>query len=139
MEALKEATQSAQAVPDVEGRAEAPGAPAPEGLRGGLDDEGRRARERRRKRARAVRQGFVGALVLGAAVAAVLALRPRPVPVDVAGAARGPLVVAIEETGVARVKDRYVVSAPVTGTVSRQLREPGDAVREGEVVAEIAP
>ena len=32
-----------------------------------------------------------------------------------------------------------VVSAPVTGTVSRQLLEPGDSVAEGQVVAEIAP
>ena len=69
----------------------------------------------------------------------VWALRPRPVPVDVATAARGGLVVAVEETGVARVKDRYVVSAPVAGVVSRQLLEPGDAVAEGQVVAELAP
>jgi HlyD family secretion protein len=37
------------------------------------------------------------------------------------------------------VKDRYVVSAPASGSVSRQLFEPGDAVREGDAVAEIAP
>jgi HlyD family secretion protein len=103
------------------------------------DDEGRRARELRRKRLRTVRRGVLALLVLGAVVATVLALRPRPVPVDVVAAARGPLVVAIEETGIARVKDRYVVSAPVSGTISRQILEPGDVVREGDVVAEIAP
>jgi HlyD family secretion protein len=59
--------------------------------------------------------------------------------VDAAAAVRGPLEVAIKETGVARVRDRYVVSAPVTGLVSRQILEPGDAVLEGQSIAEIAP
>ncbi|HSD22477.1 MAG TPA: HlyD family efflux transporter periplasmic adaptor subunit, partial [Anaeromyxobacter sp.] len=139
MEALKEAAQSPQPSSHVEERSDAPREPAPEALRRTPDDEGRRARERRRRRMRGVRRGVLGVLVLAAAVGAVLALRPRPVPVDVAPAARGGLVVAIEETGIARVRDRYVVSAPVSGTVSRQLLEPGDAVAEGQAVAEIAP
>jgi HlyD family secretion protein len=88
---------------------------------------------------RAVRRGLLGVVLLGAAVGIVLALRPRPVPVDVAPAARGALIVAIEETGITRVKDRYVVSAPVSGTMSRQLLEPGDQVAEGQTVAELAP
>jgi HlyD family secretion protein len=139
MEALKEAAQSRQPLPQVEERSDAAEEAAPEVLRRTSDDEGRRARERRRRRMRAVRQGLLGVVILAAAAGAVLALRPRPVPVDVATATRGSLVVAIEETGMARVRDRYVVSAPVSGTVSRQLLEPGDAVEEGQVVAEIAP
>jgi HlyD family secretion protein len=102
--------------------------------------EGARAeRELRRRRMRTARQGLLVLFVVAVAVAVVLALRPRPVPVDAAVAARGTLVVAIEETGVARVKDRYVISAPVTGTISRQLLEPGDAVAERQVIAELAP
>jgi HlyD family secretion protein len=61
------------------------------------------------------------------------------VPIDEGRVQRGPLVVAIEETGVTRVKDRYLVSAPTTGRVSRLLLEPGDTVREGDALAEIAP
>lgn len=139
MEALKQAAQSGQSPSNVEGRSDAPQEPAPEVLRRTTDDQGRRARERRRKLMRAVRRSLLGVLILAAAVGVVLALRPRPVPVDVATAARGSLVVAIEETGIARVRDRYVVSAPVSGTVSRQLLEPGDRVPERQVVAEIAP
>jgi HlyD family secretion protein len=78
-------------------------------------------------------------LLLVALAGAVLALRPRPVPVDVAQAERGALVVAIEEPGVTRVKDRYTVSAPVTGHASRLSLEAGDAVREGDSLAELAP
>src|SRR6185436_10450366 len=103
------------------------------------DSTRRQARDRRRALGRSLRQG---ALVLGlvaAALGTVLALRPRPVPVDIALVARGPLVVAIQETGKTRVKDRYRVSAPATGRVSRLLLEPGDLVREGDTLAEISP
>jgi HlyD family secretion protein len=98
-----------------------------------------RMRERKRAVARTVRRGLLGFTVAGGLVATVFALRPRPVPVDVAEAIRGPLVVAIEESGMTRVKDRYLVSASATGTVSRSLLEPGDSVKQGDVLAEIAP
>jgi HlyD family secretion protein len=139
MDASKEAVQLVQSPSHPAERADAPQEPAPQTLRRRADDAERRARERRRKLMRAVRRGLLGIVVLGGAVGGVLALRPRPAPVDVATAARGSLVVAIEETGIARVRDRYVVSAPLSGTVSRQLLEPGDRVEEGQAVAEIAP
>src|SRR6478735_176673 len=72
------------------------------------------ARERRKRLARSIRQALLGLVILGASVASVLALRPRPVPIDVARASRGPLAVVIEEAGMTRVKDRFLVSAPVT-------------------------
>lgn len=105
----------------------------------GADPTRRKARERRRRAARNVRQALLGAVLLAAAAAAVLALRPQPVPVDVARAVRGPLVVAVEEDGVTRVKDRFLVSAPVGGRLSRVALEAGDAVKEGDALAEIAP
>jgi HlyD family secretion protein len=96
-------------------------------------------RERRRALLRNLRHALISLVLLGAAVVAVLSLRPRAVPIDAARAERGPLVVAIEETGMTRVKDRYLVSSPTTGRVSRLLLEPGDSVREGDTLAEIAP
>src|SRR6478736_2197705 len=97
------------------------------------------ARERRKRLARSIRQALLGLLILGATVASVLALRPQPVPIDVARALRGPLAVVIEEDGMTRVKDRFVISAPVTGSLFRLALEPGDPVREGDALAEIAP
>jgi HlyD family secretion protein len=126
-------------------KAPQPAAPAAELAPGAVSlDAGdragrRRGRERRRSLLRLLRRGLLGVVVLGGATLAVLALRPRPVPVDVARAESGPLVVAIEESGKARVKDRYVVSAPVTGSLSRLVLEPGDTVKEGDALAEIAP
>jgi HlyD family secretion protein len=106
------------------------------GARGALP---RSARERRRALARNLRHAMLALGLVAAMVLAVWAMRPRAVPIDEARVERGPLVVAIEETGVTRVKDRYVVSAPTTGRVSRLLLEPGDGVREGDALAEMAP
>jgi HlyD family secretion protein len=78
-------------------------------------------------------------LLAAATVAVILALRPRPVPVDVAQTTRGLLVVAVEESGKTRVKDRYVVSAPAAGNLSRVMLDAGDVVEAGDTLAEIAP
>jgi HlyD family secretion protein len=115
------------------------GAPAARALSGPRDEVRHHARERRRRLAHRLRQGLLVAALLAATAGAVAALRPRPVPVDVARAARGPLVVAIEESGMTRVKDRYLVSAPASGLVSRLPLEAGDAVGEGDTLAEVAP
>jgi HlyD family secretion protein len=108
-----------------------------------LDREGaaarHRARERRRTAARRVRQALGGLALVAGVVAAGLALRPSPVPVDVAVARRAPLSLVIEETGVTRVKDRFVVSSPVSGSLSRISFEPGDLIREGDALAQLAP
>jgi HlyD family secretion protein len=106
---------------------------------GESDPTRRRARERRRAVARALRRGLLGLVLLCAALAVVLALRPRPVPVDVVTVTRGSLAVAVEESGMTRVIDRYLVSAPAMGSVSRSAFEPGDTVREGDVLGRIVP
>ena len=112
---------------------------APPGALRPADLKSRKSRERRRAIARNVRHAALAALLLGGCLAAVLALRPQPVPVDTARAVRGPLVVAVEEDGITRVKDRFLVSAPVTGSLSRLSLEPGDTVNAGDALAEIAP
>jgi HlyD family secretion protein len=96
-------------------------------------------RERKRIVARWVRRGLLVVAALAVAGGAAFALRPRPVPVELAVAKVGPLEVVVEETGVARSHDHYVVSAPTAGTLSRIMLEVGDSVREGQTVAEMAP
>lgn len=64
----------------------------------------------------------------------VLALRPKPVPADFSAAVRGPLRVTIDEEGETRVRNRFVISAPVAGRVLRLELEPGDSVRAGATV-----
>jgi len=103
------------------------------------NEAAREQRRRRHARARRLRQGL-GALILGGAlVVGALALRPEPVPVDVASAVVAPLTITIEESGRTRVKDRYVVSAPSAGRLARVWLRPGDPVAEGDTLAEISP
>jgi HlyD family secretion protein len=84
---------------------------------------------------------LVNRRVLGfAAVVACLltvALWPTAVQVDVAAVSTGPLVVTVDEEGVTRVRDRFVVSAPVSGRVLRIELEPGDCVTRGQIVARV--
>jgi HlyD family secretion protein len=63
-----------------------------------------------------------------------LALRPRGVAVDTAAVTVGPLEVTLDEEGMTRVRERFVVSAPVAGRVLRQELEPGDPVSRGSTV-----
>jgi HlyD family secretion protein len=76
---------------------------------------------------------------LAAAFAAVYALRPRPVPIDLGWATRGALSVEVRESGMTRLEDRYVVSAPVSGDLLRVTLEANDGVSEGQALALIAP
>ena len=79
-------------------------------------------------------------VVLAIAAGLYYALRPQPVGVDLAVIDRGPMEVTIDEEGVARIRDVFKVSAPITGRVERLSLEVGDPVRAGEtVVASIHP
>jgi HlyD family secretion protein len=79
-------------------------------------------------------------LIKIAAVVAVLvaigvwAFRPAPVPADFATVGRGDLEVTVDEEGRTRVRDRFVVSAPVPGRMQRIELDPGDAVVAGKTV-----
>lgn len=110
--------------------------PAPLG-RG--SEEARKERDRRRASMRLLRRVLLALAALAVLVVIGLALRPRPVPVDVTKVTKGPLTVELEESGMTRVKDRYVVSVPVTGRIERISLEPGDVVTEGQALAEISP
>lgn len=85
-------------------------------------------------------------LVFWVPLAAVLVLaiawllRPQPVPVDFVVVARGPLTVSVVDEGETRVKEVFVVSAPVAGVMQRIDLEPGDPVVAAQtVVARIRP
>ena len=90
------------------------------------------------KRARR-RLGY--ALATGAMAALVgWAFVPRPVPVDVGTVTRGSMIVTVEEDGRTRIKERYVVSAPLAGRLLRIELHPGDHVEAGKtVIAAIEP
>jgi len=65
--------------------------------------------------------------------------RPQPQLVDVAAATRGRMQVAIEEEGKTREIDRYIITAPVTGTACRLDFNVGDSVEKNQVLVNIHP
>ena len=75
------------------------------------------------------------------ALAGVLfwAFRPQPVRVEVAEVRTGLFEKVVEDDGKTRVRDRYVVSAPLAGRLARVQLKAGDAVRAGTVVAVLWP
>jgi HlyD family secretion protein len=79
----------------------------------------------------------VAALALAALV--VWALQPQPIVVETAPVARGPFEQTLVDDGKTRVRDRYVIAAPLAGSVERIALEPGDAVRQGQGVAMLTP
>jgi len=60
---------------------------------------------------------------------------PDAVAVDTGKVTRGAMAVGITDDGVTRAEEFYIVSAPVTGYLSRIELEPGDAVGRGAVIA----
>ncbi|HZR17758.1 MAG TPA: efflux RND transporter periplasmic adaptor subunit [Verrucomicrobiae bacterium] len=81
---------------------------------------------------------YGGALLLLALI--VAGLWPKPVPVETALATRGRLRVTINEEGKTRIKQRFVVAAPVSGQLRRIPFKAGAEVLAGQtVVAVIDP
>jgi HlyD family secretion protein len=78
-------------------------------------------------------------LISAAVIAGLLALAlwPRAVAVEIGTVMRGALVVTVDDEGMTRVRDRFVVSSPVGGRVLRIELEPGDTVKRGQVVARV--
>ncbi len=69
-----------------------------------------------------------------------LAMREKPVLVDIAQVHSGPMEVTIDEEGITQVRDVYAISSPIAGHLDRSLLEEGQAVNAGEtIVASIHP
>jgi HlyD family secretion protein len=87
------------------------------------------------------RKLWISAGLGGAALIAtfVWAFRPQPVPVETAEVRQGLFEQTVDEDGKTRVRERYVVSAPVAGRLARVRVKAGDAVRAGAAVAELSP
>jgi len=81
------------------------------------------------------RRVLIPVLVVGGLLA--VALWPKTAGVELGAVSRGPLMVTVDEEGMTRVRDRFVVSSPVAGRVLRIELEPGDTVRRGQVVAHV--
>jgi HlyD family secretion protein len=81
---------------------------------------------------------WLGVLLLAALIG--WGLWPKPVIVETGVVARGPLTVSVSEEGKTRIRNRYIVAAPVAGNMRRVLLKPGDPVEAGlTVITTIEP
>lgn len=74
-----------------------------------------------------------------ALVLIALLFRPEPLRVDTGTVTKGSMQVTVDEQGETRAHDRFVVTAPVAGRLTRIELHDGDAVQKNQVVAQIAP
>jgi HlyD family secretion protein len=88
---------------------------------------------------RTTKQLAIGGAALLAAAGGFVVLRPARVAVETARVTRGPMQVTVDEEGETRVRDRYVVTAPVAGRVARIPWREGDSVTTGRIVARLSP
>lgn len=78
--------------------------------------------------------GVMAALALG-----VWAMVPRPLPVESAKVTKGKFVATVDEDGKTRIRERYVVAAPLPGRLTRVRLKAGDAVKADDMIAAIVP
>ena len=78
---------------------------------------------------------YLGTVILIGLIAA--GFWPQPMPVETAVASSGPLRATVNEEGKTRIKQRYTVSAPVSGHLRRIQLKAGDTVSAGSTLIAI--
>lgn len=79
-------------------------------------------------------------LGLAAALSAVVwMLIPDRIPVEVVAVKKGRFVASVDEDGKTRIRERYVVAAPLAGRLGRVRFKAGDPIGVDDVVATIMP
>jgi HlyD family secretion protein len=66
-------------------------------------------------------------------------MRSAPVEIDVSETVRGTLEVTVNEDGETRIREPYLISAPLAGRLVRVEWEPGDLIAAGQIIAAIDP
>jgi HlyD family secretion protein len=80
-----------------------------------------------------------GLSVVAVAALLVWAFAPRPIEVEVATASVGRFETTIDEDARTRLRDRFVVSAPLAGNLQRITLREGDTVSAGDTLASLTP
>lgn len=78
-------------------------------------------------------------LAAAAIGALVWAFTPKPALVEVAEVTRGRFEQTVDEDGKTRVRERYVVTAPLAGRVQRITLKAGDSIERDAVLAAMTP
>ncbi len=82
---------------------------------------------------------YTGLSLAALAALVVWAFAPRPIEVEVAQARVGLFETTIDEDARTRLRERYIVSAPLAGSLQRMTLREGDKVQAGDAVATLTP
>ena len=80
------------------------------------------------------RKVLMWAFLLGIVGVIIYGLMPKPIDVELGQISRGALTVHVVEEGKTRVRNRYILSAPVAGHMRRVVLKAGDMVKANETV-----
>jgi HlyD family secretion protein len=78
-------------------------------------------------------------LLIAVLVLLAWSFMPKPIDVETAEATRGHFVQSIDEDGRTRLRNRYIISAPLAGRVDRITLLEGDSVQKNALLANISP
>ena len=81
----------------------------------------------------------LGGVLAALALLAAWALRPQAVAIETAEVVRGTFEQTVSDDGKTRVRERYVVSAPLAGRLERIALRAGDTVEKDQVLALLTP
>lgn len=81
----------------------------------------------------------IGAMAILLLMFLIWIFMPSPKEVEAATVTQGRFELAVQEDGKTRVRDRYLVSAPLTGRVARVSLRQGDSVARDAIVASLWP
>lgn len=91
------------------------------------------------KKRRLVRHLIWVAIAATLTAVVVLMLRPRGIVVETATVGRGDVTAKVSAEARTRVRDLFVITAPVDGQLERLTVQPGDPVTAGTIVCRIQP
>ena len=81
----------------------------------------------------------LGGVLAALALLVAWALRPQAVAIETAEVVRGTFEQTVSDDGKTRVRERYVVSAPLAGRLERIALRAGDTVEKDQVLALLTP
>ncbi|MGJ4941049.1 efflux RND transporter periplasmic adaptor subunit [Bradyrhizobium sp. HKCCYLS1011] len=87
----------------------------------------------------AVRRIAIAGTFIAVAALVAWAVMPGAIPVETAVVAKGRFVATVDEDGKTRVRERYVVAAPLAGRLGRIHFKAGDQIKSDDAVATITP
>jgi HlyD family secretion protein len=82
---------------------------------------------------------LVAISLLSVAGLIVWLLTPAPLRLQQIRVGKGPMSVSVDNEGIVKVRDAYVVASPIAATVERITLRIGDPVMRGDVIAWLAP